>query len=493
MSHRQRTTVARAASIVLTALLVLSPLHAAGADEAEDLIRSGNIELLTTLPGPGAIGARFRDDVMYTTSVAGLTTYDVSDPRDPVRLGVLALPHFENEDVDLGGDILLISNDSAESAGILYIVDIGDPASPRLRTVYDLGGNAATAQIFGGPGHTASCVLDCAFAWITDGAGIRVIDLRDPDAPVNLGTYATPAGGGIVSHDVQVDGDGLVWVAGFGGTAAYRLPEGYDGTGLGELVAKTNDQGESTYITELGAGDGSKYNDFIHHNSLRPAGSDVVYITEEDYNRPGCRGAGSFQTWAVNGEVLTPISQWTTELLADTANAAAVCSAHYFDLRHNVVAQGWYEQGLRLLDVSDPANIRQIGYLYTPQTLSWAAYFPPTDPEGRVIYLLDGSHGIDVLEFDRPTEGPLAVPGDDCGNGGGPKEPGKGGKPKKPKKPKKGECATGDGGSSDPGAEDTAPTVEAPILETWRGAAPSLGVADPRFGFACRLLAAPPG
>jgi hypothetical protein len=84
------------------------------------LIASGNVRLLRTLPNPGAIGARFQDRVVYVTGVAGLTTYDVADPRNPRLLGALPLPHFENEDVDLGGDILLISNDAAESTGVLY-------------------------------------------------------------------------------------------------------------------------------------------------------------------------------------------------------------------------------------------------------------------------------------------------------------------------------------------------------------------------------------
>jgi len=43
-----------------------------------------------------------------------------------------------------------------------------------------------------------------------------------------------------------------------------------------------------------------------------------------------------------------------------------VCSAHYFDERDGIVAQGWYQQGTRFLDVSDPTDIRQIGYFIPP-------------------------------------------------------------------------------------------------------------------------------
>src|SRR5688500_7229166 len=102
-------------------------------------------------------------------------------------------------------------------------------------------------------------------------------------------------------------------------------------------------------------------------------------------------------------------------MLAQARSASAVhptvmCAAHYFDIQQNVVAQGWYEQGLRLLDVSDPADIRQVGYFIPPNAESWAAYFPPTDETGRIVYMLDVSLGLAVLEFDRPTEGPLAMP-----------------------------------------------------------------------------------
>jgi hypothetical protein len=333
-------------------------------------------------------------------------------PRNPTELGLLPLPHFENEDVDLGGDILLISNDAAESTGILYVIDISDPANPGLLSTTQMGGN----PLFGGPGHTASCVLDCQFAWVTDGAGIRVYDLTDPATPVNKGTHATPAGGALVSHDVQVDGDGLYWVAGFGGTAGYRLPEVYHGAGLGELVAQTDENGMSTYLSEFGLGGGEKYNDFVHHNSLRRAGSDVLWITEEDYARPGCRGAGSFQRWHVpveegedtgelvlTGEDLTPIDQWVPELLADTALPSAVCSAHYFDEHDGLIAHAWYQQGLRLLDVTGD-EIRQVGYFIIPETVAFAAYFPPTDPSGEIVYLLNLARGIDVLRVERPAE-----------------------------------------------------------------------------------------
>ena len=458
---------------VLACSLLLATIASPGASPASaqpdplGAFSSDNLSLVTSIPNPGIIGARFRGNLMYATSVSGLTIYDVTTPAAPTEIGRLALPHFENEDVDLGGNILLISNDAAESTGILYVIDISDPRNPTQMSKLDMGGN----PVLGGPGHTASCILSCRYAWVTDGAGIRVIDLTNPAAPVSKGTFATAAGGGIVTHDVQIDENGLAWVVGFGGAVVYELPSDYSGNGLGTQVAKTNAQGDSTYISELGLGDGSKPNDYILHNSRRFKDSDVLYVTEEDYNRPGCKGAGAFETWdiplkyeeledgeikvSLSGQPLAPKDMWTTELNeAPRDSVAAMCSAHYFDVLGNIVIQGWYEQGLRVLDVSKPGDIRQIGFYAPGNAMTWAAYFAPTDPTGEILYVFDASHGIDVLRLDRPSAGPLSHPHVVC---------------------------TADCLAQRP------PTLRAPIRMSWLVGVPT-GIPDKRFGYACRII-----
>ena len=459
---RRRTGTNLATLAVLLTAALWQP--AAAQEAPEEPLVSSNVSLLTTIPNAGVIGARFRKGVMYATSVSGLTTYDISDPANPTLLGALPLPHFENEDVDLGGDILLISNDAAESTGVLYVIDISDPAAPALLTAFPMGGAAGV----GGPGHTASCVLGCKYAWVTDGGGIKVIDLTDPANPVDKGNFAPP-NGGLATHDVQVDASGLVWIAGFNGTAAYKLPAGYSGgTDPNEatLVAQTNVEANSTYDEEFGLGDGSNYNDYIHHNSFRRGEDDVLYVTEEDYTRPACQGAGSFQTWRLptngkgtpTGAELTPLDMWQPELLRDvTVTAPAMCSAHYFDVKRNVVAQGWYEMGVRFLDVSDPTKIRQIGYFVPPTAMTWAAYFAPTDKTNSIVYVLDATHGIDVLQLARPAKGPLSSPAVACETRA---------------------CRD----------RNKPPKAAAPVLEQWTTGTP-LAFMNPTFGWACRFSA----
>ena len=408
---------------------------------------------------------------MFVTGLSGLNVYDISDPEVPTEIGNLTLPHFENEDVDLGGNILLISNDAAESTGILYVIDISDPTQPEQVGQLDMGGN----PVFGGPGHTASCILKCKYAWVTDGGSIRVVDLRDPTQPETIGTFQSPVGG-LAMHDVQTDPSGIAWVAGFDGTAAYKITDAYkpkagDPESLApKVLTQTNEKGASTYDEEFGLDDGDNYNDYIHHNSLRRKKDNVLFITEEDYTRPTCKGAGSFQTWklpvsgqnkAPNGQKLTPLAKWQTELLADQPAdpvnpVAAMCSAHYFDIANNIVAQGWYEQGTRFLDVTNTSKIRQIGYFILPTSATWAAHFAPNDPEKSIVYVLDATHGIDVLKLTRPEKGKRSAPFDPCNTA---------------------QCEL----------NNKPDKVIADILPAWSAAPPTYGLDDSRFGYACRL------
>ena len=132
--------------------------------------------------------------------------------------------------------------------------------------------------------------------------------------------------------------------------------------------------------------DGSGPLDFLHHNMLRtsinmndageitasetPGTGNVLAITEEDYAKPTCEGQGSVQTWRITDETnpdgttkLELLDMWTTELneLANQTGrspATANCSAHWFDEHDGVIAQGWYDQGVRFLDISNPRDIQ---------------------------------------------------------------------------------------------------------------------------------------
>lgn len=374
-------------------------------------ISSDNVEFLANVPFRGAVlggatGGRFRkyETVLgprfyfYVTGPQGLIVIDATVPRVPVVVGALPLPHFENEDVDFGGNTLLISADGLTGSA-LFVVDITVPTTPRLKGAYKFTSNGNWGTI-GGPGHIANCIADCRYAYVTGagGAWVAVVDLGDPaqltTVPILLGAFRPPNASG-VTHDVNVDPQGTVWLTGSHGLSAYRV--------AGSGASPANPVHLATFATT------ATQNTFILHNSLRPnkhdgSAGDYVYVTEENWLHldNSCAGAGRFEVYRYSGGSITHVTNYSLDPSSGLYTNGAgplglLCSAHWFDYSpdRDLIAIGWYMQGVRFLDVSEPANVRQIGYWLAPDSTASAAYFHPQDRS--IVYVADYSRGVDVL------------------------------------------------------------------------------------------------
>lgn len=387
---------------------------------------SPNVRLVANRPEAGvAVGGKFAGKYYFLTSAraatygtpdsvsdGGLFVYDVANPEAPRLVSHLPLPIWENEDVDLSlkRKVLLISADRKKSAslvaaspvipGALFVYDISDMSKPVLKSQVTMPasvGVRADGAPLGGPGHIANCVLDCNYAYITGSRdrSVHVVDLRDLAAPKVIGTIKTPAGAdhgtwapGIV-HDVNVDPTGHVWMTGSGGTALY---------------APVKDPLKPVLLAATSAADNKRTNSYIHHNSIRLNGTTVL-VTEESYN--GCGGdepvawddpvGGRFETWRIDlkAKRLVPIAVYSQQV-----PGVSTCSSHWFDVNPaKVVANAWYEGGVRFLDVSNPKRIRQVGYLRTSDGSASQAQFVPGRPD--LVYVADYLRGLDVVKIDN--------------------------------------------------------------------------------------------
>jgi hypothetical protein len=396
----------RLGGLAATAVAVAcSAAPASGAIAPADppLATSSNVHLLGHVPGTAA-GMNFKGHYAYVTGWSGITVLDIAKPAAPELVGSVPLPHFENEDVDLCGNTLIVVNDreAKDLGSIMYVVSIANRTSPEVVAVMPLGltGNGR------GSGHIANFVkADCSQAWIDGGDHVEVVDLKNPKAPRSLGKFESAAAKSEafnVSHDTERDSAGNVWNVGGGGAAGYRLTSN---PLKPRLLATTGKPGVNP----------SPYNDFILHNSQRRG--NTLLITEEDYidqsETPpgGCRGQGKFETWDLSRlkkGVIRPRGTWQTELngmfssgaVDSKAPVTVNCSSHWFDARSGIAAVGWYEQGVRFLDYRVPRKIRQVGYYIPANGSTWAAYWSPTDKHGQVVYTADAYRGIDVLRID---------------------------------------------------------------------------------------------
>ncbi|HET9671812.1 MAG TPA: hypothetical protein VFQ40_03065 [Actinomycetota bacterium] len=400
MNGRRRLPALPVAAIAAVAL-TLGAAPGSALPAVPSLATSSNVEVLGTVPTGPAFGMVFSGHWAFVTGPSGLTVLDIAAPAAPVIAAVHPLPHFENEDVDLCGDTLLITNDRAtrDLGSILYAFDVSSPANPRLVSATPVGltGNGR------GAGHIATFVDDgCSQMWLDGGDLVEVFDLSDPAAPRSLGKFESVASRSDafrVTHDTEKDRHGVLWSVGGGGVAGYRLT---DDPLAPDLVASSGDAAVNP----------SPYNDFILHNSQRRG--KTLLVTEEDYIDTdevppgGCRGQGKFETWAVSMRAggMRPLDAWMTELNGSDSKAtfAVNCSSHWFDASKDLVAMGWYEQGTRFLDVHDPRDIRQVGYHLPANGSTWAASWSPTDPTRSIVYTADAYLGVEVLRIDRKAD-----------------------------------------------------------------------------------------
>ena len=144
-----------------------------GAPPAGAVLKSDNVSLVTKLPeAAGAASGRFSPDgkTFYVSTWKGLHVYDISKPDDPQRKGFLPLPHFENEDVDAGDGIVIVSNDPSEGVGVIYVIDVTDPSLPKIRSVMPNGFISTVGNLVESPnntGHIANCIQGCKWLWLT--------------------------------------------------------------------------------------------------------------------------------------------------------------------------------------------------------------------------------------------------------------------------------------------------------------------------------------
>ncbi|MGH3715196.1 MAG: LVIVD repeat-containing protein [Micromonosporaceae bacterium] len=393
------------------------------------LVSTPNIHLVTNFPETQAISGVFAKSApyFYISSLDSVSVFDVSDPLNPQLTGTLPNLVFENEAMNYGEQrhdgvterFVLIGVDLYQASpgdpqhinvggGELMVIDVTDPTNPHIRSRVELSTSA----------HTISCIKDtaCEYAYSAGSGGkVSIIDLRDLDAPKELKTFDTPAMGW-AGHKWNFD------------NAGYGIHTAAGGTSIFDVRDPVNPR----LVTTTGAdGTSAGWNDFIHHNADRPnadkftpgatasvKNGNVVLVTEEDYENTDCASAGSFQTWKVETLDGTPSAIKPLDRInpVDLGEGVALphlafCSAHWFDYHQSgIVAQGFYQGGLRLIDVRDPNNLSEYGYFASGLSEVWDAYWVPvrnsngvaTGQKTNIVYTADLIRGMDVFTVDLP-------------------------------------------------------------------------------------------
>ena len=376
-------------------------------------VASENVEYVGFVPFEQSTATGITLDLqrklMYTTSWKDISTYDISDPENPALLDKLPVGFmFENEDVavDPQGKFMLFSESLPED--FLRVYDVEDPTSI-----------SEIAAVPGAGDHTTSCILECDYAYGSDGS---ITDLRDYKNPKvialdtdkdNWHAKIGLQGGG---HDVTEVKSGFILNSPIDGPPQYidvRDP-------ANPKVLATGD--DNLPRSERG---------YLWHSGEWPNGGTDRWILMqgEDNANPRCQDqTGPFATFDTTGwqktHTFKKVADFrvTNGVYADgnpPANALG-CSAHWFKAHETfndggLVTIAFYEHGTRFLQVTADGKIKEVGYFLPYSGSSSAAYWVNKE----IVYVADYTRGLDILRWTGKTFVPAGTGGGGTGGGGG--------------------------------------------------------------------------
>ncbi|QRK11551.1 hypothetical protein JQX13_16635 [Archangium violaceum] len=282
----------------------------------------------------------------------GLTVFDVSDKSAPVKVKTIQM---ENDDYWNGvwakGDALYV----ASAARGVLVFDISNPADPRM--VRNLPGGRSDV-------HTVFVDGDRLYAADLE-QGVLLFDITTPTQPLELSRYMPNSA---MPHDMFAIGDRLY----------------LSGSDLGFFVADVSNPSDPRTL-----GNFTYRFQYAHHNAVGTFGGRTI----------------AFEGGEGPGEHLRVL---------DITDPARIVKIGEFQLRpefsiHNMVLVGkklyiaWYQEGVRVLDVSNPTRPTQVAHYntYRATEADTGAYFAGAFgirvPGDGFIYAVDSWRGLLIL------------------------------------------------------------------------------------------------
>ena len=373
------------AGLLAVGAMMLALLPGAQAGPGPHGVSSDDVEHVAFVPFEvgTATGMNFfskgKDDYMVVTSWKSFSIYNINDPLNPVQESQTPFGFaFENEDVATNGRIMLFSEELPNSD--LHIWDIEDVTNPVEIAVAPSGE------------HTTSCILDCKYAYGSEGT---ITDLRDPANPKVLdgkwGDGANPPNNN--GHDVTEVAPGLVLTS---TNPMLFLDARKDPAHPKVLAQSTTQEG------------------FVHSNQWPRGSKDKFALSTGETWTPGvdsrCSDAkAGLTTWDTSSWKKTRTFKEldTFRMVNGTwidgnpaVNAPFGCSSHWFTAHPKwknggLIAAGFYNHGTRFLKVDSKGKISEVGFFLPNGGGTSGAYWV----NDRIVYAVDYQRGFDVLKW----------------------------------------------------------------------------------------------
>ncbi len=376
-------------------------------------------------------------DTVYVGSrndKAGVAIIDVSDPAAPVVVGEIGppeehLPSMSSRELRVipERNLLIVLNlvcspdlhgcatmgGEVENLKFFDITDrrnpvpvgrhdvIGDIRSPRSPHEMYIWNDATQALVY----------LSAPPA----GKQLEVIDVTNPSAPVLRAAWSPFLDGGVIRRDDE----SMLHSVGLSadGRTAYLS---HQTSGL--LLADVSALPAVTLLTPPAAGlRWPPIESVGPHSAVAPPGRNFLVVTEEIYPMPFSTGCPWGHVRTV--DITDPAALRVVGEFKLPENDPSACvgeenfayTAHNVTVTHDLALVTWYAGGLQALDISDPANIRQLAEL-RPTPLDSVAvedavlggrkvamWSYPVIQDG-LIYVTDSRNGLYILRYHGPYE-----------------------------------------------------------------------------------------
>ncbi|MDP8237850.1 MAG: choice-of-anchor D domain-containing protein [Candidatus Hatepunaea meridiana] len=284
--------------------------------------------------------------------------------------------------------VTFIPEDDGLFTGVITITS-NDENNPEV--MVHLSGSAFKGVLSDTPDLARGVFVDDNFAYIADSdSGLRVVNVFDPENPVEIWHFDTP--GNALSVTVVED---YIFIA--DGSGGLRILDVSNPLEMGEIAVI-----ETPGITQ----DVAVIDDYAF---VADGESGMIVINVYDPDRPvevGCIDTpGEAHSITVVGDYAYIADDIRGLRIIDVSNPEHPEEVGYYDTRGwawDVFVSGDYayvadeRRGLRIIDISDPERPEEVGYYDTPENAFGVMI------DGDYAYVTDGDGGLCIIHIGDP-------------------------------------------------------------------------------------------
>ncbi len=304
-----------------------------GAGTPADAQVSRNVQLLSTVNGGwtqySACWSYVHSDGREYAAIGtnqGTAIYRLTNPAAPVLVAHIAGPPSQWREMKQYRDWLYVVSEGQGAGAGLQIIRMTIPDAPVLAATYTATFlTAHTVTI-----DSTNAVLYANGTRLSTGiaSGVKILSLTSPEAPVQIGSYTGP-----YVHDSHVR-DGRLYTS--------HISEGWI-----RVFDVTNPANIAQSASLLAA---KTFPNPFPHNAWTSPDQKYLYVTNEN-------SEGLMKTFDISD------LQNITQTASYRARPGAIC--HNVHNRGDVLFASHYTEGVRLLDIADPARPVEWGYYDT--------------------------------------------------------------------------------------------------------------------------------